>query len=292
MRAVAHHRFGGPEVLEVVDLPEPKTNVDSVLVRVKAAGVNPADLAMRSGALADGVDTYFPVVPGWDIAGVVERPGFAAPEFAVGDEVVGYVRSDVQHRHGGYAEKVAADVRTLVHKPKSLSWAEAAALPVAGLTAYQAVVHALRIKLSESLLVLGAAGGVGSLAAQIATALGARVFGTASPHDLDHLRSLGVEPVTSVAGPVDAVLDAAGGGALADVPDGPRTASVAEFTRSGVIPVFLRLDQADFRALVDLVDTRRLTVRVARTLPLAEAAEAHRLVAAGGTRGKVVLSVD
>ena len=143
MKAVVYRSYGGPEVLELVELPDPTIHVDSVLVRIKGAAVNPADLAMRAGAVAS-VPTYFPVIPGWDIAGVVEeQAGLGAPEFMVGDEVIGYIRSDVEHGHGGYAELVAADVRTLAARPAVLSWEQAAALPLAGLAAYRAVVHAL-----------------------------------------------------------------------------------------------------------------------------------------------------
>jgi NADPH:quinone reductase-like Zn-dependent oxidoreductase len=291
VKAVVHHRFGGPEVLKLVELPEPKTHLDAVLVRVKAAAVNPADLGMRAGALADALDTYFPVVPGWDIAGIVERAGLGAPEFAPGDEVIGYIRGDVQHRHGGYAEKVSADVRTLIRKPRTLSWAEAAALPLGRLTAYQAV-RALRVVAGETVLVHGAAGGVGSLAVQIARARGMRVFGTAARDDYDYLRSLGVEPVDAPAERVDAVLDTVGGGVLAGTPTGVRTASIAEFTHPGVVPVFARLDHADLGALVDLAESGGLTPRVGLTFPLAEAALAQQAVAKGHTRGKVVLEVS
>jgi len=291
VKAVVHNRFGGPEVLELVELSEPKVNVDAVLVRVKAAAVNPADLGMRAGVLADALDTYFPVVPGWDIAGIVERAGPGAPEFAPGDDVIGYVRGEVQHRHGAYAEKVSADVRTLIRKPRTLSWAEAAALPLGGLTAYQAV-RALRVVAGETVLVHGAAGGVGSLAAQIARARGARVLGTASRDDYDYLRSLGVEPVDALAGKVDAVLDTVGNGALSGTPAGVRTASIAEFSHPGVVPVFARLDHADLRALVDLAESGDLTPRVGLTFPLAEAALAQEAVAKGHTRGKVVLEVS
>jgi len=291
VKAVVHHRFGGPEVLELVDLPDPKTHLDSVLVRVKAAAVNPADIGMRAGVLADIVDTYFPAVPGWDVAGIVERPGLGTPEFAVGDEVIGYVRNEVQHRHGAYAEKVAADVRTLARKPSTMSWAEAAALPLAGLTAYQAI-NALRITKDETLLVHGAAGAVGSLAAQIARSRGAHVLGTANPADHDYLRSLGVDPVTGPIPITDAVLDTAGRGALTGTPPGPRVASVAEFTLPGVIPVFVRMNQDDLRALVDLAEAGSLTIRVAKTFPLAEAAQAQQAVADGHTRGKIVLDVS
>ncbi|AWW35632.1 NADP-dependent oxidoreductase [Streptomyces cadmiisoli] len=306
MKAMVYRRYGGPEVLEPAELPEPKTHVDSVLVRVRAAALNPADLALQAGALDGAVETYFPVIPGWDIAGVVERPGLAAPEFAVGEEVIGYVRSDVQRAHGGLAELVSADVRTLVRKPRNMRCAEAAGLPLAGLTAYQAVVHILDVQPDETLLVHGAAGGVGSLAVQIAKARGTRVIGTASPRDHDHLRTLGVEPVSYGTGAaesvrdlvpegVDAVLDTVGGGTLARnataARTGARAASVAETGVPGVDSVFCRLDRSDLVALVHLAESGRLTVRVGATYPLDRAAEAQRAMAAGGIPGKIVVEL-
>ncbi|MBL7488876.1 NADP-dependent oxidoreductase [Frankia sp. AgB1.9] len=306
MRAAVYRRYGGPDVLEIVDLPEPRTHVDSVLVRVRAAGLNAADLSYQAGAMDHTVETFFPVVPGWDIAGVVERAGPAAPEFAPGDEVIGYIRGDVQRAHGGYAEQVAADVRTLFHKPANLSWAQAAALPLGGLTAYQAVRHALAVAPGETLLVHGSGGGVGSLAVQIALATGARVLATASTPDFGYLASLGAEPIAY--GPeaaaraielapdgVDAVLDAAGRGALADGRGlgGPavRVASIADFATPGSVPVFARLVHADLAAVVGLAEAGRLTPRVGATYPLRDAAWAQRAMAGGGTRGRVVLEI-
>ena len=300
MKAVVYHRFGGPEVLEIAELPEPKVNLDGVLVRVRAAALNPADLGVQSGALAGMLESYFPVVPGWDVAGVVERAGPAAPEFTPGDEVIGYVRGEVEHRNGAYAQLVAADVRTLVPKPRALGWAEAAGLPLAGLTALQAI-DTLAPKAGETLLVHAAAGGVGSLAAQIALGRGARVLGTASEANHAYLRSLGVEPVRygeGLAGRVralapdgvDAVLDTAGRGTLAATPDiGTRVASIAEFDLPGVTPVFARLVPGDLRAVAELAAAGRLKVRVARTFPLEEAAAAQRLLADGHAPGRIVL---
>ena len=129
---MVYRQYGGPEVLELAELPAPKTHVDSVLVRVRAAALNPADLALQAGALDGAVDTYFPVIPGWDIAGVVERSGLATPEFAPGDEVIGYIRGEVQRAHGGMAELVSTDARNLVRKPRALSFAEAARPPAGG----------------------------------------------------------------------------------------------------------------------------------------------------------------
>lgn len=306
MKAMVYRRYGGPEVLEPAELPEPRTHVDSVLVRVRATALNPADLALQAGALDGAVDTYFPVVPGWDIAGVVERSGPAVPEFAPGDEIIGYVRGDVQRAHGGMAELVSADPRTLVRKPRTMGFAEAAGLPLAGLTAYQAVVHVLDVSPGEILLVHGAAGGVGSLAVQIARSRGARVIGTASARDHGYLHKLGAEPVTYGTGTADRVrelapdgadlvLDTVGGGVLAAtenaVRPGARAASIVEVGTSGVTPVFCRMDHADLTALTELAETGRLTVRVGATYPLEQAADAQRALAAGGTPGKVVIEI-
>jgi len=289
----------------MADLPEPKTHVDSVLVRVRAAALNPADLALQAGALGGAVDTYFPVIPGWDIAGVVERSGLAAAEFAPGDEVIGYIRGDVQRAHGGMAELVSADARTLVLKPHAMSFAEAANLPLAGLTAYQAVVHTLDVQPGEILLVHGAAGEVGSLAVQIARSRGARVIGAASARDHGYVRTLGAEAVTygeGLAGRVrelapdgaDVVLDTVGGVLTATASaarSGARVASIAEIGAPGVATVFCRMNHSDLTALTELAEAGELTVRVGATYPLERAADAQRALAARGTSGKVVIEI-
>jgi NADPH:quinone reductase-like Zn-dependent oxidoreductase len=304
MKAVVYRSYGGPEVLELAELPDPTIHVDSVLVRIKAAAVNPADLAMRAGAAAS-VPTYFPVIPGWDIAGVVEQAGLGAPEFTVGDEVIGYIRSDVEHRHGGYAELVAADVRTLAGKPASLSWEQAAALPLAGLAAYRAVVHALHVSDGDILFVHGAAGGVGSLAVQIALARGATVIGSDTQANAEYLVSLGAHPVSYeqelaeqieplAPGGVDAVFDTAGRGALASTAalghGETRLASIVQFDHPGTIPVFARLDHAELEAVSQLAGGGRLTPRIAATFDLADAAEAHRLAAGGHAAGRIIIT--
>ncbi|MFF3562564.1 NADP-dependent oxidoreductase [Streptomyces sp. NPDC002574] len=306
MRAMVYRRYGGPEVLEPAELPEPKVGVDSVLVRVRAAALNPADAACQAGALDASVETYFPVVPGWDIAGEVVRAGPGAPEFAPGDAVIGYIRGEVQRAHGGFAESVAADVRTLVHKPAGLGWTEAAGLPLAGLTAYQAVTHVLAPTAGETVLVHAAAGGVGSLAAQVAVARGARVIGSASPGNHPYLRSLGVEPVAYgpgltdrvralAPGGADAVMDAAGRGTLVATAGaarpGARVVSVAETGLPGVRTHFCRLDHADFTALAAMAREGRIAVRVGAVFPLERAADAQRALAAGGVPGRVVVEI-
>ncbi|WP_280702597.1 NADP-dependent oxidoreductase [Kitasatospora sp. GP82] len=308
MKAIAIRQYGGPEVVEYTELPDPKVGPDSVLVRVKAAGVNPVDWKIREGYLDGMLDVHFPLIMGWDLAGVVQAVGGAVTEFRPGDEVIGYVRKD-SVEHGTYAELVSAPVRTLALKPAALGWAQAGGLPLAGLTAYQGLVRALRVQAGETVLIHAAAGGVGSLAVQIAKALGARVIGTASERNHVYLRNLGAEPVAYgegladrvralAPGGVDAAFDLIGGGAvdvsLRLVADPARIASIADYgvVAKGGRYVFVRPDAADLAELARLADEGRLTVPVASTFPLAQAASAQALNAEGRTRGKIVLLVD
>ncbi|MDT9686503.1 NADP-dependent oxidoreductase [Streptomyces sp. TRM76323] len=307
MKAISYRRYGGPEVLEYGDRPVPKVGPDKVLVKVRAAAVNPVDWKCQAGYLDTILDAFFPVVPGWDVSGVVVQPGVSVPEFGVGDEVMGYVREDALC-HGTFAEYVAAPVRTLARKPRTLGFEEAAALPLAGLTAYQALHRALRVRNGETLLVHAAAGSVGSLAVQIARHLGARVLGGVRESGADRVRELGGEPVVYGDGfagrvrdlaphGVDAVFDTLGGEPLRTSPEvlAPegRLASIAdgEVVGLGGLYFWVRPDADDLTALADLAEGGVLTVRVARTYPLGEAAEAQRAAMAGGLGGKVVVTV-
>ncbi|MGW2190124.1 NADP-dependent oxidoreductase [Streptomyces sp. NPDC001719] len=308
MKAISYRSYGGPEVLEYGERPDPKVGPDSVLIKVKAAAVNPVDWKAQAGYLDAALDAVFPVIPGWDVSGVVVQPGADAAEFAVGDEVIGYVREDFLSR-GTFAEYVAAPVRTLARKPANLTFEQAAGLPLAGLTAYQSLVKALKVGQGETVLVHAAAGGVGSMAVQIAKHLGARVIGTASERNHDYLRGLGAEPVVYGEGladrvralapsGVDAALDLAGGEALTVSPallaEGGRIASIADPAVLGLGGryVFVRPDAADLTALAELAESGALTVEVAEVFPLEKTADAQRLNAAGHTRGKIVVTVD
>ncbi|MPQ98455.1 zinc-binding dehydrogenase [Modestobacter sp. I12A-02628] len=306
MRGIAYDRFGGTEVLTYrEDLPEPPVGPDTVLVRVRAAGVNPVDMLVRGGGLAGAFPHHFPIVPGWDVAGVVEAVGPAVVAFAPGDEVYGYVRRD-DVQWGTAAELVPAPQRCLAHKPESLSFTEAGGLPLAGLTAYQALTEALDVGEGDRVLVHRAAGGVGFNAVQIAVALGAHVIGTASPKNHDVLRTAGCAEVLDYSAgpisgqlsePVDAVLDLVGGDTLTDAPaqvrDPARIASVVEprVLELGGRYVFVRPDAHDLEELARLADDGQLRVPIARAFPLAETAAAHELVAGGHVRGKVVITL-
>jgi NADPH:quinone reductase-like Zn-dependent oxidoreductase len=303
---VAYDRFGDKSVMTLRDdLPDPPVGPDTVLVRVHAAGVNPVDLLIREGYLAGAYPHHFPIVPGWDVAGVVEQVGPAVVAFAPGDEVFGYVRRD-DIQWGTTAELVPAPQRCLAHKPQSLSFAEAGALPLAGLTAYQALTEALDIGEGDRVLVHRASGGVGFNAVQIAVALGAHVIGTASPKNHGFLRDAGAAEVLDYSAgpisqqlsePVDAVLDLVGGETLADaaaqVRDPARIASVVDpsVRDLGGRYVWVRPDSHDLEELARMADAGQLRVPIAKALPLEQIADAHRLVAGGHVRGKVVVTL-
>ncbi|WP_024801987.1 NADP-dependent oxidoreductase [Nocardia sp. BMG51109] len=307
MKAIIAHGYGDPDVLEFGELPTPKVGPDQVLVRVRAAGVNPVDWKVLAGYLDPMMYVHFPLIPGWDVAGVVEQVGLDVPEFQVGDKVMGYVRRD-EVQHGTYAELVSAPARTLARKPAALNWQQAAGLPLAGLTAYRSLER-VGLAADETVLVHAAAGGVGSLAVQIAVARGARVIGTASERNHDFLRSLGAEPVTYGDGladrvralspeGIDAAVDFAGSGVI-DISqqllrDRSRIASITDNSvgDKGGHVVWVRPSGTDLATLADLADTGQLTVPIDTVLPLSEAARALDLSKEGRTRGKIVLDAS
>jgi len=305
VKAIIYRKYGGPEVLELAEVPDPKVAQTSVLIRVKAAALNPADHVLQAGLGDSIMDAWFPVIPGWDVAGVVERVGAGVTEFAVGNEVIGFVREEILH-HGTYAEMVSVPASTLVRKPTNATWAQAAGLPLAGLTAYQAMVHSLNVSKGETVLIHGASGGVGSLAAQIAVAYGARVIGSGSALTHSYLRSIAVEPVlygesissevrSLAPSGVDAILHCGGRGVLALNAQlggiNVRVCSVAD-SAPGVATVFARMDQTDLLRLVELVEAGLLVVPIAATYPL-EAAARAQLALSNGAKGpgKIVLKI-
>ena len=307
MRAVFQSSFGGRDVMEVGDLPDPLIGPDTITVRVRAAGVNPVDWKIREGYLQGAYPHQLPLVPGWDVAGTVEAVGPAVRELAVGDEVLGYVRKDLVSG-GAYAELVSASVRHLARKPASVSFVAAAGLPLAGLTALQSL-DAVGVSDGDVVLVHAGAGGVGHLAVQLAVARGARVIATASERNHDFLRSLGAEPAAYGEGLVDAVralvpdgvdaaVDYVGGDAIGQsaalAKDPARTASNVDPTavaEVGGVYCFVRPDSAQLAALVAMLEDGTLRVEVQQVLPLEDAAEAHRVLEDGHVRGKLVLEV-
>jgi NADPH:quinone reductase-like Zn-dependent oxidoreductase len=307
MKAIALDEYGDHDVLKLQELPDPLVGSDTVLIRVKAAGVNPVDSFMRTGAIGNSYPTHLPLIPGWDVAGVVERVGAAVTRFAPGDEVMAYARKD-SVQAGTYAELVGVADTVVGRKPRSLTFAQAGGIPLAGLTAWQ-IVRAVDVGAGDVVLVHAAAGGVGHFAVQIARAYGAaRVIGTASPANHDFVRSLGAEPIeygpdlplrladlVGGDGKVDAALDLFGGDALKQSPflvrNVARHASIVDPTvkEQGGQYVYVRPSAEGLNELADLADRGKLRTEVFRELPLAQAADAQRLVEERHTRGKVVL---
>jgi NADPH:quinone reductase-like Zn-dependent oxidoreductase len=306
MKAVFYEEYGDPDVLQYGEQPEPKVGPDAVLVDVRASSVNPVDWKITAGYLDGALPTFFPVIPGWDVAGVVVQPGPSVTEFEAGDEVIGYVRADTVG-FGTFAERVAAPVRALARKPANVSWAEAATMPLAGLTAYQAL-KAVGVSEGETVLVHNGAGGVGTYAIQIAKAWGARVLATASEKNHDFLRTLGAEPLTygegiaqriADAAPdgVDAIVDFVGGedwvASLEHLNTPGRVASVtdAEVKEKGGRYIFVRPNPADLLALTELVEAGGVKPILAESFPLERAADAFRSSIEGHVRGKIAVTV-
>lgn len=298
MKAVVIDEFGGPGVLHIADRELPEPGAGQVRVRVRAAGVNGIDGTIRSGAAQQTFPTQLPAVLGLEIAGTVDGVGPGVEGLAAGDEVLGFADG------GGYAEHALAT--TVAPKPAGLGWAEAAALPVAVETALR-VLRLLEVARGDTLLIHGAAGGVGTVAVQLAVARGAAVIGTASEANHDHLRGLGATPVlygeglvgrVRAAAPdgVDAVFDAAGRGALPDSIElrggTSRIVTIADPAAFGLgIPFSgeAARDAGDLAEVARLAGDGRLRVSVAETYSLEEAPAAHEAVATGHGRGKVVL---
>ena len=306
MKAMTYYEYGDNSVLKLTDQPLPKVGPDEVLVKVRSASVNPVDWKIMMGYLDPIMHSWFPITPGWDVAGVVEQVGMDAPEFEVGDEVIAYARRDMVN-DGTFAEYATVPVRALARKPAKLNWDEAASLPLAGLTAYQ-VLTRLGLQQGETVLIHNAAGGVGILGCQIARHLGARVIGTASEKNHDFLREFGVEPVAYGDGlaervkalapeGVDLVADFVGGvldTTRAVLKDGGRHGSIADGSvkEAGGQHFWVRPSDTDLQTLADLADAGELSVPLAASFALADTAKAFELSQSGHARGKIAIQVS
>ena len=308
MKAVRIHEFGGLDSLKVEDAPTPEPRQGEVLVRIHAAGINPVDWKTCAGeGVASRLEDPFPFIPGWDVSGVVEALGAGVSGFKVGDAVCGMVRW--HWGGGGYAEYVAAPAADLVARPGTMDDSQAAGLPLAALTAWQALFDAADLQAGQTVLIHAAAGGVGHIAVQLAKWKGARVIGTASARNEAFLRELGADRIIDynetrfedVAGDVDVVLDGVGGeiqerswgvlkpgGMLASIRGRPSAEQAeARGVRAGHVSV--HADPAQLRAIADLANEGRLRVHVHETLPLEQVRKAHEMSKTGHTRGKLVL---
>ena len=312
MKAITQQSFGGPEVLVVSEVDRPEPLPTEILVRVHAAGVNPVDWKTRAGGGMARVLGDPPFILGWDVSGVVEAVGFGVTRVKPGDEVYGMPW--FPRAASAYAEFVTAPSRHFALKPKNLSHVEAAALPLAVLTAWQTLVDTAHVEAGQRVLVHAAAGGVGHLAVQIAKVKGAYVIGTASAAKHEFVKSLGADEVVDytttrfedVVSDVDVVIDLIGGenalrslstlrpgGLVVAVPSGASPDLTEAAERAGVrsTPFLVEPDYAALTEIAALVEAGRIRVEIETVLPLAEARKAHELGETGRTKGKIVLSV-
>ncbi|MER5708575.1 NADP-dependent oxidoreductase [Streptomyces sp. NPDC042898] len=310
MRAISQDVHGTPEVLREAVVPRPEPGLNQILVAVRAAGVNPTDWKHRSSGLF--LDRL-PLVLGWDVSGVVEAVGYGVTVFKPGDEVFGML--PYPYGVGSHAEYVTGPARAFAHKPAAVDHVQAGALPLAALTAYQAIVDTAQVGPGQRVLVHAAAGGVGHLAVQIAKARGAYVIGTASTAKHDFVRSLGADEVVDyrsvdfaeVVADVDMVLDPLSGdtrarslgvlrpgGVLVSLLPGTDPDEPAKAAARGVRveTLLVEADHAGMNAVAELVASGALRAHVEAVFPLADAAKAHALGETDRTTGKIVLVVD
>ncbi|PSM49460.1 NADPH:quinone reductase [Chroococcidiopsis sp. CCALA 051] len=303
MKAIRMHAYGGVDVLKYEDAPLPQPAADEVLIRIYAAGINPVDWKIREGYV--GKTFNLPHILGADVAGVVESVGDAVRRLKPGDEVYGYASL---RREGTYAEYIAARESEVTLKPKSIDFIQAAALPVAALTSWQAMFDTAHLEAGQKILIHAASGGVGSIAVQLAKAKGARVIGTTSTRNTEFIRKLGVDevidyqatPFEDVVRDLDVVLDTIGGetrsrslkvlkpdGILVSIVGSPPESTGVRVAITHVQPNAAQLDE-----ITTFIDSGQVKPYVETVLPLSETAQAHQLSQSGRTRGKIVLRVD
>jgi len=300
MKAVRFDRYGGIDVLQVVDAPVPEPAQGEVLVKVKAASINPGEAKIREGMFHNVWPASFPSGEGSDLAGIVTRVGIGVEGVTTGDEVIGFT-----HRRASHAEYVVVDAQNLTHKPANVAWEVAGSLAIAGSTAY-ASVRAVALKQGDSVAVSGAAGGVGSITVQLARRAGAEVIGIAGQANHDWLTVHGIKPVTYGNGlanrlreaAIDAFIDTYGQGyvkiaiELGVAPD--RINTVIDFAAAKQYSVKSEGSQAALNAsvlaeLAGLIGADKLEVPIAATFALEDVREAFQLLEQGHTRGKIVL---
>jgi NADPH:quinone reductase-like Zn-dependent oxidoreductase len=308
MKAVRIHQYGGPEVLKFEDAPRPQPAADELLIRVHAAGVNPIDWKIREGRNQERLAYSLPFIPGWDLSGIVEATGSGVTKFEKGDEV--FARPDIA-RDGAYAEYIVVRESEVALKPKSVNHLHAAAIPLAALTAWQAIFDAGGLSAGQKILIHAASGGVGSFAVQLAKWRGAQVIGTSSGNNQSFLKELGVdEPVDyrvtrfeDVTHDVDVVFDTIGGdtqqrsfsvlkkgGILVSTVSTPSQEEAAKHDALAR-HIFVQPSSAELTQIAGLVDDGKVKPFIQTVLPLSEARKAQELSESGQTRGKIVLKV-
>ena len=314
MRAIAIQKFDGIEALEVMDLPKPKPASDEILVKIKAAGINPVDRKIREGFLKDRMPYQFPIILGWDASGIIEELGSQISGFKVGDEIFAYTRKEIIH-DGSYAEWITLKRHHLAFKPKNLSFEEAAVLPLASLTAYQALFESLKIQKGEKILIHAGGGGVGGYAIPMAKNAGAHVLTTASAGKHAELQMLGADECIDYQKVdfvqeihrrypkgLNAVFDTVGGEVQTQsaqvLKAGGRLTSIltldSDFFHSQNIQanyVFVRPDAHQLEQICNWAETGLLRPRLTQTFALSQAAEAHRWIEQGHGTGKIAFQI-
>ena len=307
MKAIRIHTYGQNDVLRYEDAPDPTPGEGEVLVRVRAAGVNPVDWKIVRGYLSGFLPHALPLVPGWDVAGEVVARGHAARRFEVGDRVFAYARRPTV-QHGTYAELIALPEAYLAPMPASASFEQAAAIPLAGLTSWQALIELAKLQSGERALILGASGGTGAFAVQITRMIGAHAFGVASAASASFVRDLGATPIAYdapdyldqlAALQADVIYDCIGGETLARAAAAlkPNTRVVSITTSKPPEPYaganyqyhFVEPNAAQLQTLAQAFDRGALSVHIHQTFPLAQAADALAASERLHTRGKIVL---
>ena len=310
MKAAFFESFGEADVIKVGELPIPELKEGEVLVKIKAAGVNPVDAAVRKGMLKDFLPTSFPAIPGWDVAGIVEDRGFAARRFTVGDEVYAYARRPLV-QWGTYAEYLVIPEAYLAHRPKNISWEQTAGVPLVGLTSYQSLYVAGGLREGQTVLILGASGGIGTLSIQLAKSKGATVVGVASAKNHAYMREIGAdftvdyhnqhvgEEVKKIfPDGVDLIFDAASGKTLEQ--------SLVALKKDGTVVsilnrgndidksirfhyVFVEPNSMQLDDLRKLAEDGKIDVHISKAYALDNAAEAMRQIETHHTSGKIVI---
>jgi NADPH:quinone reductase-like Zn-dependent oxidoreductase len=309
MKAVQIKEYGAPEVLQLVEAPVPGIQPNEVLIKIKAAGVNGIDVKIRAGYLQKVMPFVLPKTLGWDAAGIVTELGSDITRFKVGDEVYGVTSFSAG---GSYAEFMAAAENEMALKPTTLSFIEAASLPIISTTAYNYLFKLAGLKSGQKILIVGAAGGVGAIAVQMAREAGALVTGVVSTKDLDYIRSLGASEVIDFTKPgyldaakdMDLVLDLVGGpkqnNLFATLKRGGVFLSTVqppseELAQSAGVRAQFASTKPDYTILekvAKMVDEGKLKLNVGKIFPLNRAVEAHQLLEKGKTGGKIVLVVE
>lgn len=315
MKAVIINEFGDRSKLTYTDVEKPNVCEGEVLIRIKAAGVNPVDTKIREGLLKKRMPHKIPIILGWDLAGIVVDTGHSARRFKPGDEVYAYVRR-MAIQHGTYAEYISVPESYVSHKPSNVPFEEAASVPLAGLTAYQAIFEKGKLTKNQNILILGASGGVGSFAVQFAEVKGATVYALAGYNRKDYLKSIGADVILDYAQEnwpdtfkgklpegADIVFDCVGGdttaqayeyvkkgGTLVSILNQP-DADLASKYEINAKYLFVEPNVLQLEKIKDWIEKGKVKVSVQHVYHLKDAAKAHKQMETGHTQGKIVLSV-